>query len=136
MGSQIAELVRRDLDQKRPHFPFFQVRKQFSVLPSIEPDSVAKPSHLSRIGIRPDLHLSDIILANQNAASEIIKSKRHGCPPCSLVKKGDHVINGQNIVVIEAMKMETVTVAPPPGAVESVYVKRDRRLKQLSCLQG
>jgi pyruvate carboxylase len=46
-----------------------------------------------------------------------------------LIKEGDKVTKGQNLVVIEAMKMETVIIAAAPGTVESVYVKEGQRVK-------
>jgi len=46
-----------------------------------------------------------------------------------LVKEGDEVTKGQSMVVIEAMKMETVIVAPYAAAIESVYVKEGQRVK-------
>ena len=46
-----------------------------------------------------------------------------------LVKEGDKVIKGQSLVVIEAMKMETVIIAPDPGIIDSVYVKEGQNVK-------
>ncbi|MBN1627399.1 MAG: pyruvate carboxylase [Deltaproteobacteria bacterium] len=46
-----------------------------------------------------------------------------------LVKEGDMVKKGQSLVVIEAMKMETVILAPADGAIESVYAKEGQRVK-------
>lgn len=46
-----------------------------------------------------------------------------------LIKEGDKVTKGQNLVVIEAMKMETVIIAAAPGTVESVYIKEGQRVK-------
>jgi pyruvate carboxylase len=46
-----------------------------------------------------------------------------------LVKEGDKVTKGQSLVVIEAMKMETVIVASEAGTIESVYVKEGQRVK-------
>jgi biotin carboxyl carrier protein len=39
------------------------------------------------------------------------------------VEKGDKVIKGQTLLVVEAMKMENYIVAPTDGEVEQVNVK-------------
>jgi pyruvate carboxylase len=46
-----------------------------------------------------------------------------------LIKEGDNVAKGQSLVVIEAMKMETIIVAADVGVVESVYVNEGQRVK-------
>ncbi|MFW9856269.1 MAG: acetyl-CoA carboxylase biotin carboxyl carrier protein subunit [Candidatus Thorarchaeota archaeon] len=44
-----------------------------------------------------------------------------------LVKKGDHVHKGQDLIVIEAMKMENRITAPHDGIVKDIfYVKGDQ----------
>ncbi|HBC96895.1 MAG TPA: pyruvate carboxylase [Clostridium sp.] len=46
-----------------------------------------------------------------------------------LVKTGDEVKEGQNLIVIEAMKMETNVTANVSGAVEGIFVKEGQRVK-------
>lgn len=40
-----------------------------------------------------------------------------------LVKEGQHVKRGENLIVLEAMKMENEIVAPSDGIVQKVLVK-------------
>ena len=46
-----------------------------------------------------------------------------------LVKEGDEVKEGQSLVVIEAMKMETNIVAHTSGVIEGVYVEEGKVVK-------
>ncbi|APM37766.1 pyruvate carboxylase [Clostridium kluyveri] len=46
-----------------------------------------------------------------------------------LVKAGDEIEEGQTLIVIEAMKMETNVTASVPGVVEGVFVKEGQRVK-------
>ncbi len=39
------------------------------------------------------------------------------------VKEGDDVVEGQELLVLEAMKMENRVQAPIAGRVETIYVK-------------
>lgn len=40
-----------------------------------------------------------------------------------LVKEGQHVKRGENLIVLEAMKMENEIVAPSDGVVQKIMVK-------------
>ncbi|MBV7276273.1 pyruvate carboxylase [Clostridiaceae bacterium UIB06] len=46
-----------------------------------------------------------------------------------LVKEGDTVKEGDSLIVIEAMKMETNIIATVPGIVESVFAKEGKQAK-------
>jgi pyruvate carboxylase len=46
-----------------------------------------------------------------------------------LVKEGDEVKEGQSLLVLEAMKMETNVVAPVRGTVTEVAVKEGQKVK-------
>jgi len=46
-----------------------------------------------------------------------------------LVKEGDSVKEGESLLVIEAMKMETNIVASTAGTVESVLIKEGQQVK-------
>ena len=46
-----------------------------------------------------------------------------------LVNEGDTVKEGQSLVVIEAMKMETNITASASGTVESVFAKEGQQVK-------
>ena len=46
-----------------------------------------------------------------------------------LVKEGDEVKEGQSLIIIEAMKMETNIVAPVSGVIEFIAVKEGQQVK-------
>ena len=46
-----------------------------------------------------------------------------------LVKEGDEVKEGQSLIIIEAMKMETNIVAPVSGVIEFVAAKEGQQVK-------
>jgi pyruvate carboxylase len=46
-----------------------------------------------------------------------------------LVKEGDSVKEGESLLVIEAMKMETNIVASTTGTIESVLIKEGQQVK-------
>ena len=46
-----------------------------------------------------------------------------------LVKEGDEVKEGESLLVIEAMKMETNIVASSTGTIESVLIQEGQQVK-------
>jgi len=46
-----------------------------------------------------------------------------------LVKEGDEVLEYQEVVILEAMKMETPVVAPSDGKVASIEVEKNQVVK-------
>ena len=44
------------------------------------------------------------------------------------VKKGDHVVQGQQIMIFEAMKMHNVVAAPFAGTVTKIMVKKGEKI--------
>ncbi|MFD3158573.1 pyruvate carboxylase [Haloimpatiens sp. FM7330] len=46
-----------------------------------------------------------------------------------LIKKGDEITENQNLIVIEAMKMETVITSPVSGTVDSILVSKGQQVK-------
>ena len=47
----------------------------------------------------------------------------------STIKEGDEVKEGQSLIIIEAMKMETNIVAPVSGVIEIVATKEGQQVK-------
>ena len=47
-----------------------------------------------------------------------------------VVQEGDPISKGDNVVVLEAMKMKNVIKSPTDGIVKNVCVVRKRRLKK------
>ncbi len=46
-----------------------------------------------------------------------------------MVKEGDKVTEGQPLVVVEAMKMETKVTSPMSGLIKSIYIKEGQEVK-------
>ena len=53
---------------------------------------------------------------------DVVKCHIKEADPDVLAKKGERVFRGQNLVVIESMKMESGVASPCDGIVESVSV--------------
>ncbi len=68
-----------------------------------------------------------------NTSSEkgvkIIEAGTPGVITNILVKPGDHVMAGQNVGVVEVMKMETFVKAPCNGTVQTVFVQKGEQIK-------
>jgi pyruvate carboxylase subunit B len=63
------------------------------------------------------------------AAFVEVKAKLHGIVYEILVKEGDPVRQGQTLIILEAMKMETPVVAPADGTVETIAVEKGNVVK-------
>jgi pyruvate carboxylase subunit B len=63
------------------------------------------------------------------AAFVEVKAKLHGIVYEILVKEGDPVRQGQTLIILEAMKMETPVVAPADGTVETIAVEKRNVVK-------
>ena len=55
------------------------------------------------------------------AAADMIKATMPGSLVSLAVAEGDHVKQGQNLLVMESMKMETSIVAPRDGVIEAIH---------------
>ncbi|WP_199611429.1 acetyl-CoA carboxylase biotin carboxylase subunit [Flocculibacter collagenilyticus] len=65
--------------------------------------------------------LSSEIVVEDNAGQGGLTAPMNGTIVSVLVKQGDEVKAGQNLVIMEAMKMEYTITAPSDGKVEEVY---------------
>jgi biotin carboxyl carrier protein len=62
--------------------------------------------------------------ANTEAGGELVRAPLPGLILDVAVKAGDVVKAGQNLLVMEAMKMENQVEAPHDGTVQKVYVQK------------
>lgn len=62
--------------------------------------------------------------ANTGAGGELVRAPLPGLILDVTVKAGDMVKAGQNMLVMEAMKMENQVEAPHDGTVQKVYVQK------------
>lgn len=58
-----------------------------------------------------------------------IKAPMHGKIVNILVNEGDQVINGQVLVVLEAMKMENQIKSPKKGTIKTIKIVNDQSVK-------
>ncbi len=58
-----------------------------------------------------------------SGATELVVAKMPGVISRILVKEGDTVSKGENICVVEVMKMETFVQAPKDGRISKIYVQ-------------
>ena len=58
-----------------------------------------------------------------------IKAPMHGKIVNILVNEGDHVNNGQVLVVLEAMKMENQIRSPRKGTIKNIKIVNDQSVK-------
>lgn len=71
---------------------------------------------------------SEVLMANPENKNEIGASIP-GTILDILVKEGDEIKENGNLVVIEAMKMETIITSPVSGIVESIHVSKGQQVK-------
>jgi biotin carboxyl carrier protein len=70
-----------------------------------------------------------VSLALQSNTHKTIKSQMPGRVVKLLCKKGDHVIKGQPLFILEAMKMENEIQAPAQGFIEEVGVTEEQKIE-------
>ena len=58
-----------------------------------------------------------------------IKAPMHGKIVNILVNEGDHVENGQVLIVLEAMKMENQIKSPKKGTIKKINIVNDQSVK-------
>ena len=58
-----------------------------------------------------------------------IKAPMHGKIVNILVNEGDHVNNGQVLIVLEAMKMENQIKSPRKGTIKNIKIVNDQSVK-------
>lgn len=92
---------------------------------------VTKGAMRLKIQILPD-HLADYLaimpLADEGAGADEVLAPMPGLLTRLLVKEGDEVQKGQNVAVIEAMKMENMLVAEANGVVKQIKAKEGDNL--------
>ncbi len=56
-------------------------------------------------------------------AKRVVKAPMPGLVVKSFVEEGDHIMQGDKLLIVEAMKMENVLKAPISGRVNKIFVK-------------
>ena len=62
-------------------------------------------------------------------SAQIVEAKMPGIIAKILVKEGDKVAKGQNILVVEVMKMETFVTSPSGGTVGKIFVQTGEQVE-------
>jgi len=83
--------------------------------------------YVLRRGRQTRVALRDLALdrAGDTAAGGLVRAPMHGKVLAVLVTKGDTVVRGQRVAIIEAMKMEHTLTAPIDGTVSEIAVVPD-----------
>ncbi|HLR91709.1 MAG TPA: biotin/lipoyl-containing protein [Atopostipes sp.] len=61
--------------------------------------------------------------------STIVKAPMAGTILAVNVSPGQKIVQGETLIVLEAMKMENEIVAPVDGVVEDIYVSKNERVE-------
>ena len=78
-----------------------------------------------------DLLLDKMGLGNlTNAKIDHLKAPMPGLVLRTFVKEGDHVIKGDNLLILEAMKMENIIKAPSDAVVKMVKIKAGDKVEK------
>ena len=84
--------------------------------------------HFTLYPARAAGYLSHMPVVDENAGEDEVIAPMPGLLTSLLVKAGDEVQKGQNVAIIEAMKMENMLQAEASGTVKSVHAKEGDNL--------
>ena len=84
--------------------------------------------HFTLYPARATGHLAHMPVVDENAGADEVIAPMPGLLTSLLVKEGDEVQKGQNVAIIEAMKMENMLQAEASGTVKSVHAKEGDNL--------
>ena len=84
--------------------------------------------HFTLYPARAAGYLSHMPVVDENAGADEVIAPMPGLLTSLLVKAGDEVQKGQNVAIIEAMKMENMLQAEASGTVKSVHAKEGDNL--------
>jgi 3-methylcrotonyl-CoA carboxylase alpha subunit len=68
--------------------------------------------------------------AGDHGAGGLVRAPMHGKVLAVLVEKGDRVVRGQRLAIIEAMKMEHTLTAPMDGVVAEIVAQKDAQVAE------
>jgi 3-methylcrotonyl-CoA carboxylase alpha subunit len=102
--------------------------------PAADAVAVAAPEaiYVLRRGRQTKVTLRDLALdqAADTAAGGLVRAPMHGKVLAVLVGKGEAVVRGQRVAIIEAMKMEHTLTAPIDGTVAAIAVDKDAQVAE------
>ena len=84
--------------------------------------------HFTLYPARATDYLAHMPVVDENAGADEVIAPMPGLLTSLLVKEGDEVQKGQNVAIIEAMKMENMLQAEASGTVKSVHAKEGDNL--------
>ena len=84
--------------------------------------------HFTLYPARATDYLAHMPVVDENAGADEVIAPMPGLLTSLLVKAGDEVQKGQNVAIIEAMKMENMLQAEASGTVKSVHAKEGDNL--------
>ena len=84
--------------------------------------------HFTLYPARATGYLAHMPVVDENAGADEVIAPMPGLLTSLLVKAGDEVQKGQNVAIIEAMKMENMLQAEASGTVKSVHAKEGDNL--------
>jgi 3-methylcrotonyl-CoA carboxylase alpha subunit len=68
--------------------------------------------------------------AGDHGSGGLVRAPMHGKVLAVLVEKGDRVVRGQRLAIIEAMKMEHTLTAPMDGVVAEIAAQKDAQVAE------
>ena len=87
---------------------------------------VLRQGRQTKVGLR-DLTLDE---AGDREHSGLVRAPMHGKVLSVLVEQGAHVVRGQRLAIVEAMKMEHTLTAPIEGTVAEIAVTADAQVAE------
>lgn len=82
-----------------------------------------KPGAAARVEELTDLDVPDFDFSPKDDSSSRIAASLPGTVLSVAVRKGDCVVKGQTLLVLESMKMENAVTAPADGKIEEISVR-------------
>jgi biotin carboxyl carrier protein len=93
--------------------------------------SVNANSYIVKISNQLDLLIKEMGFSTGNAKkTNEIKAPMPGLILKIAVKEGQKVIEGQTLLILEAMKMENAICAPNDGSVKKIFVKKGGKVEK------
>jgi glutaconyl-CoA/methylmalonyl-CoA decarboxylase subunit gamma len=117
-----TEYAKVDIDGSEYHVKLKELGRKMGALPTIE--SVKPVTPAGSVSAAPTQSKAAKPAAPAGADEENVKAPLPGLILEVKVNVGDKVKSGQNLLVMEAMKMENLVQAPHDGRIDKIFVNK------------